>query len=463
LGASGVTIPGTSSPAEAGPRRASAASGVTLWPPPRDGWIAIASVALIYAAHLFYGALINDAAMMVNIGAALLLGGVLLSPRLREDLLRLKGLGLPAALFALVILVALWTLTPWTPGGPHPVWAYVGVGPPALTIDKSATVMEIIKLLGLACVFLIGAAAGARDERARFAVQLTLAAGVAFGVWALIDAATASQYDSGGRRLQAHFMNANTAGLVFAILLSLAVAEFLRRLQSLAPKQKIRGSLLHFSVVVVLAACLLDTASRGAFVGFLGGLLAYLALQVRSGRLRAGRALIGSAAAAALLLVLMAAGADLFLDRLVSTGHEDTIGRLNVWRAHWQAFLTSPLFGFGLGAAETINKTLLTPDNYRALWLIRAPLNVYLQWLEEAGLVGAAPMFLCVGAIVAQTVRGHGRRSRMTGLIAGLLAVDAVVLVHGATDFGLEVTSVAAFWAWLLGLQFALAQGSSRR
>jgi hypothetical protein len=47
--------------------------------------------------------------------------------------------------------------------------------------------------------------------------------------------------------------------------------------------------------------------------------------------------------------------------------------------------------------------------------------------------------------------------------LAGLLAVDAVVLIHGATDFGLEVPSVAAFWAWLLGLQFSLAQGSSRR
>jgi O-antigen ligase len=436
---------------------------MTLWRPPRDGWIAIVGVAVIYAAHLFYGALINDAAMMVNVAAALLLVGVLVSPRLRDDLLRLKGLGLPAALFALVILVALWTLTPWTPGGPHPVWSYVGVGPPALTIDKSATVMEIIKLLGLGCIFLVGAATGARDERARYAVQLTIAAGVAFGVWSLVDAATASQYDSGGRRLQAHFMNANTAGTVFAVLLSLAVAEFFRRLHSLAPKQRIRGSLLHFTAVAVFAACLLDTASRGAFVGFLGGLLAYLGLQVRSGRLKISRALIGSAAAAAFLLVLVAAAGDIFLDRLFSTGHEDTIGRLNVWRAHWQAFLTSPLFGFGLGAAETINKTLLTAENYRALWLIRAPVNVYLQWLEEAGLVGAAPMFMCVAAIVAQTVRGHGLRSRMTGLIAGLIAVDAVVLVHGATDFGLEVTSVAAFWAWLLGLQFALAQGSSRR
>jgi hypothetical protein len=48
-------------------------------------------------------------------------------------------------------------------------------------------------------------------------------------------------------------------------------------------------------------------------------------------------------------------------------------------------------------------------------------------------------------------------------ILFALAGVDAVFLVHGATDFALEMFSVAALWAYLLGLQFALAQGSSRR
>jgi O-antigen ligase len=455
-----VTIPETSQTGSKARRESAGAFTLPLWPPPRDGWIAIAGVTLIYAGHLLYGALSNDVALAMNIAAALLLGGVLVAPRLRQDVLALKGLALPAGLFAAAILVALWTLTPWTPGGPHPVWAYVGIGPGAATIDKSATTMEIVKLLGLGCIFVLGAAAGARDERARFAVQLTIVAGVIFGLWALLDS-TVSAYDGGGRRLQAHFLNANTAGTVFAMLLCLALAEFVRRLQSVAPGQRIRGALLQGAAVLTFAFCLLDTASRGAALAALAALLAFLALRLWSGRLKMTRALAGAAAGIFASLILVMFAGDLLVDRLF--GQDDSFGRLDTWRAHWQAFLASPLFGYGLGSAETVNRTLLTAENYRALWSIRAPLNVYLQWLEETGVVGAAPMFLCIGLIVAQTLRGHAQRSRMTGLLAGLLAADTVVLIHGFTDFGLEMFSVAAFWAWLLGLQFSLAQGSSRR
>jgi O-antigen ligase len=457
-----VAIPEAKRTTSAAERTGSVPSGLTLWPPPRDSWIAIAGVALLYGGHLFYGALSNDVALAMNVVAALLVAGILISPRLREDVLRLKGIAVPAALFAAVILIALWTLTPWTPGGPHPVWSYVGISPGASTIDKSATTMEIVKLLGLGCIFLIGAAAGARDDRARFAVQLMIAAGVAFALWALLESAFSPYEGAGGHRLQAHFLNANTAGTVLAMLLCLAVAELVRRLQSVAPQRRFRGTLLQAAAVLALAVCLLDTASRGAALAFLAALLVFVALRLASGRLKLSRAVLAATAGIILLLIVVAVAGDLLVDRFV-TSQNDVPGRLDTWIAHWQAFLTAPVFGYGLGAAQTVNKTLLTVQTYVALWSIRAPLNVYLQWLEEAGVVGAAPMFLCIGAIIIQTVRGHGRRSRMTGLLAGLLAADTVVLVHGFTDFGLEAFSVAAFWAWLLGLQFSLAQGSSRR
>jgi hypothetical protein len=182
-------------------------SSVPLWPPPRDAWIAIAGVVLIFAAHWFYGALVSDASLVMDIAAALLVGGALAAPRLRQDLSRLKGLVLPASLFAAVILVALWSLTPFTPGGPHPVWAYVGAATGASTIDKSATLIEIIKLLGLGCLFVVGLAAGARDDRARYAVQLTIVLGVVFGLWAFFGTVSGTLYSTGGRRLEAHFLN----------------------------------------------------------------------------------------------------------------------------------------------------------------------------------------------------------------------------------------------------------------
>lgn len=457
-----MTIPETTQRGQKRRAASPARHGLPLWPPTRDGWIAIAGVVLLYAAHWFYGALISDTALLMNIAAALLVGGALVSPRLRQDLLRLKGLALPAALFALVILVALWTLTPWTPGGPHPVWAYVGVAPGASTIDKSATLIEIIKLLGLACLFVAGLAAGARDDRARYAVQLTLLFGVAFGLWAFIASASGAIYQTQGHRLEAHFLNPNTAGTVFAILLMLGVAELIRTVGSSSPGARLNRSLPLGAACLTFAVCLLNSASRGAAIAFLGAGLVYVTLQLWTGRLKFTRALAGVLAAIAGLMVLLTLAGERLIDRLFQS-QEDSVFRTEVWRIHWGAFLDSPLFGYGLGGAETMSKSLLNLTNFEVLWSIRAVLNVYLQWLEEAGVVGAAPMFLCVAAIIVATLRGALRRSRMTGLLAGLLAVDAVVLFHGVTDFGLQVPSVAGLWAWLLGLQFSLAQGSSRR
>lgn len=445
-----------------GARRSEGSGGgaSALWPPPRDAWIAAAGVALLYGGHLFYGALRNDAALSMNLVAAALVGGALLSPRLRGDLLRLKGLAWPAGLFALTILVALWTLTPWTPGGPHPVWSYVGLGSGASTIDRSSTIMETIKLLGLACVFVLGAAAGARDDRARFALRLTLVAGVLFGLWALVGAITGTIVQTGNHRLEAHFLNANTAGLVFAVLLCLALGELIRRPRGGGRIDTV--ALLQGAAALTFAVCLVDTASRGAAAALIVALIVFLVLQVASGRLKLGRAVIAAGAAIVVLAVVVAVAGDLLVDRAVSQ-QDDYVSRLDTWRAHWAAFLDAPVFGYGLGSVPTINKTLLTAQNYRALWSIRGILNVYLQWLEQAGVAGAAPMFLCIGSVILATVRGLFRRSRMVGVLTALIAADVVVLVHGATDFGLEVFSVAAFWAWLLGLQFSLAQGSSQR
>jgi O-antigen ligase len=352
--------------------------------------------------------------------------------------------------------VAIWTLTPWTPGGPHPVWAYVGMRPGASTIDKSATTIEIIKLLGLGCLFLVGAATGARDDRARYAIQLTLAVGVIFGLWAFFTTILDSYYL--GRRLEAHFLNANTAGTVFAVLLLLAVAELARSLKggSLTRRFVLGSACLTFVI------CLFDTQSRSAVIAFLAGSFVFVALQLLTGRMRLGGAAAAVLAGIIGLTGVLVVAGDQLIERLLRS-QQDALIRSEVWKIHWQAFLASPLLGYGLGTAETVSKIQMTASNYDATWNIRAILNVYLQWLEEGGLLGALPMFLCIAALVGMTARGMFRRTRMTTLLAGLLAIDAVVLVHGATDFALEVPSVAGFWAWLLGFQFSLSQGRSAR
>lgn len=430
-----------------------------FWPPPKHAWIAGAGVLLVLAGHMAYGAIVSDVALTLGAVAAALVAACLFTPALRADLLRLKGLAAPGLLFAAVLAVGIWSLTPYVPGGPHPIWSYVGLKG-AATVDRSATIVELVKLLGLACFFLVGAAAGARDERARFAVQLTVLLSALFGLWAIFVAATGAIYQTQGHRLEALFLNPNTAGNLFAALFVLSVASLWREIRT--GRSRSLSGYMAWLATAILGVALLNTASRGGASAALIALIVYFVLQLATGGMKLTRGLAAGLGAVALLALLVIFAGDVVVDRFYRA-EADAPVRYAIWQVHWDAFLRSPLLGYGLGAFEPVNRSLLTLDNFTTLFNLRAPLNVYVQWLEEGGVLMAVPMFLCIGALIAATLRGLFRRTRMTGLLAGLLALDLTFLIHGLTDSALQTPSIAAFWAWALGLQVALAQGSSRR
>jgi O-antigen ligase len=443
-------------------RRPSAGYAVSHWRPPEGLVLATAAVGLIYTAHILYGALGSDVAMAMGFATALILGFCLFDPWLRQDLLRLKGLALPALAMAASVAAALLALTPWGPGGAHPVWDYVGAPARSVTLDRSTSLVEIVKLLGLSCMFLVGAAAGSSDALARTALDLIVGFGALFGLWFFFAFVSGSIYQTQARRLEAHFLNPNTAGTVFGVLLTLTAGLLARRVRAAARDRRLWASLPFACAGLIFLACLVATASRAAFAATLLALLLLAAVQVVSGRWRLRAAAFGALAALALGALGLAIAGGVLADRLVGTG-EAALSRAYVWKVHWEAFLAAPLSGYGPGTFETVNKTLMSGANFRELWNIRAAMNVYLQWLEQGGLIGAAPMFLCIGLIIVATFRGAMGRSRMTGPLFALLAADLLVLIHGATDFALETPSVSTFWAFLLGLQFALAQGSGAR
>jgi len=432
-----------------------------LWPPPDGTWIALLGLAPIFLGHWFYGALVSDVALVMDLVAAVTLGGMLAHPKLRTDILRLKGLLWPGLAMAAVIGVGLWTLTPYVPGGPHPVWSFVGSRSPAATLDKSATLVEVIKLCGLACIFMVGAATGASDARARAALNLTVWLGLAFSLWAFFAGVTGSIYQSQGHRLEARFLTPNTAGTFFAVMLVLGVALLAQRLRGQA-RARITNALPWATAVLVFATCLLMSASRAGTAAAFVALCLFALSQLATGRWRVTQAAGAGLAGLAGLAVLLFVAGDVLVRRLLTTG-VDFIDRTAIWKLHWNVFLDSPLFGEGLGSFESVAKARLTEGDFSGLWNIRAAHSVYLQWLEQAGLAGALPMFLAVALVMWAALSGALRRNRMTAVLFALLAVDVVFLLHGVTDFALESPSMSAFWAYMLGLQFAVAQGTSVR
>ncbi|MGH7019203.1 MAG: O-antigen ligase family protein, partial [Brevundimonas sp.] len=139
----------------------------------------------------------------------------------------------------------------------------------------------------------------------------------------------------------------------------------------------------------------------------------------------------------------------------------DASDRWTILTAYWTNFLHSPAYGYGLGAAPTLATMSMTPDNYDALWNIRAVHNVYLQWLVEGGVVGAVLMFATVASLIGLAIRGAlcGAFSSL----AAFLAIDLVFLLQGLVDYPLQIPSLAMTWALLLGLQTAVAVAPARK
>jgi O-antigen ligase len=437
-------------------RSAGADRGRWLWP--------ALPVTVLFAAHVLRGANTTVAALILALAEALVLAAFLSSPRLRSGLRRTRGLGAIGLCFGLVLAAAAWSTAPWLADLPSAGWRRSLGLPSAGALDISATVIELIKLCGMACLFLVGAMLGGRAELQRPLRRLILGAGLGFAIIALVLFGTGQQA-LGGHRLAGNFMSPNTAGTVFGILtlLSLAEIRWPHRPRVRVPTVRAHGGQILASaptaaLVAAFLVCLLLTGSRGAWIATLCGLMAFVALRTAAGRLSRTAALCLVLGAAAAFLALIESGGQSTLRRLQGFNGEAR-ERTEILRTHWAFFLKSPWRGWGLGSFSSLNDRALTERNFGLLWDLRAAHNVLVQWLEEAGILGAALAFAAVGL----SVWGALERALSTGRwVHVLLAVDVLVFVHSLDDFALQVPSVAGLWALLLGVQLSAAQSGKR-
>ena len=422
--------------------------------------VTLLGLALVYGGHYFYGGLTANSALTLCLAACLVLLGLLAHPGLRRDFGKILGLGPLSVLFAATLVFGLISLTPFGPGGPSPVWAYTGVHPGVTTINKTATILELIKLLGLGAMFLIGGISGVSDNRARTAISGFVIAGGLFGLWAFLLHVSGGT-GHGGPRLEAHFLAPNTAGGFFAVLALMALGPITATLRT--GRRNRWSELTPYAVALAIALiCLLMTGSRGGAISAAAGFGAYILLLFFAGRIRFTRALVYSVLAGLFVVAAILVAGDLLINRALE-GSATSDARARMGEIHWHAFLAAPWMGYGLGTFDAINRSVITATSFTDLWSIRAVHNVYLQWLEEAGVLGAGPIFLAIGLALATAFRRTLNRTRMTSLLFAAFAAHIVILVHGISDFDLQTYSFAMMWAYLLGLTFSLSQGSSAR
>lgn len=362
--------------------------------------------------------------------------------------------------FAITLAVAAWTVFGKTYAPLNEGLVAVSL-PRAPSIDRSATVVEIVKLLGLGCAFLVGCIQGSTVKRAVITANALVVTGGLYAVFAFGLYFSGNQVRA-GNRLTAGLLSANSAATLFGVLTVIAVALLLRDIGGTRSGVFDRARLaILASSAVILAAALTFTASRTGIavtglalvsLGVFHAVSRRTRFDVRSiGWVRAGAVAVGLAAVAAVVQIMLARSV---------TVEVDAANRAVIFASHWRAFLASPVFGHGLGTFVTINDMVVDPNTYGALWSIRAAHNVYIQWLEEAGILGSLPMFASVSACIGVTLLNARNAGISRTLIVGFLLADVVVFLHGTTDYALQVPSIAATWAFLLGLQCALSQAS---
>jgi O-antigen ligase len=418
-----------------------------------------------YVFHWLYGALVSEIALLLVATQAALLGAIVVLPRMRPDLPTPRDLA-PAVLFFLAVMaIAVWSLTP--SGGAATAGAWALVGRRAMgTLDCSATLIEIVKLAGLAGMFVAAAAIGRSRGRLDLALRLIVYFGAAFALLSVLLSSAGAIYATQGHRLEARFLNPNTAGAVFGALSVVALAMIWRRLSRGRAHLKPASLTLEAACFAILASALLSTVSRGALAATLLAAAILIAWELAVSTRPGGRWPRGRTAAALIGCVGVAAAVGwAFFGRVgphLFEIQDDVRTRSLTAAVHWRAIAGAPWFGFGLGTFEAVNTLLFTPETFRSLWNIRAAQNVYIQWLEQAGWVGSLCMFACTAAIVAGPLRLAMRGGPAAWRARALIAVDLVLLIHGMVDFSLETYSVAAFWALLLGLNFGAAKPAKR-
>ncbi|MFH1708533.1 MAG: O-antigen ligase family protein [Planctomycetota bacterium] len=297
----------------------------------------------------------------------------------------------------------------------------------------------------------------------RFCVTLA-AAGAVFALWGLIKFLTdlAAGHGTGG--LSGPFVNKNHFAGLMEILLPCAAALFFfpfKRSQKLAALYPL----------VIMAAGLGFSLSRGGWISFGIGLVVYLIMLVPLGA-RTGRL---AAVVTLALIVGLTAGLFRFIGltpiqaKVTATMDDEYLGlagRSQMWAASFDAIRAHP-GGFGPGTYPYA----FTAYRPRGLaCFVTFAHNDYIQAAFEGGVIGLVLLVILIErlyntifAAFYQTLDRLKRKAftpecdeagliSRAGILMGAAAVLTAIVVHSLVDFNLHLAGNGIFFALIMGL-----------
>lgn len=220
------------------------------------------------------------------------------------------------------------------------------------------------------------------------------------------------------------------------------------------------GSRLRMGLAVAaglfLLAVLTLTQSRGGYLGFLAGAVAFILLtNKRLGLIALG---VGALLAMAFVVITSLAGLDW---RVFANG------RMELWARGWRMLLMFPLTGVGLNLFAPVSE-LFFPEFLGGDPSVIHAHNMFLQVMLDFGVLGLAVLVWTLTIVWRDGLRAlrdatHSRRNpsdlALAWTLRGLLAGQAAWLVFNLTDFAnLGSKQGFLFWAaWglIIGLAHA--------
>jgi len=415
------------------------------------------------------------------LAVALLLLLTLLLPTIETSIER-EGLFVPTILFAIVIGIALLQVVPWVPAVlRNPIWDQatdiLGNGVyGSIAVDRVAALIYVLRLLAYAGVFYLSVLMGRDAQRARIGVRLVAYSGALYGVYGLL------VYWSGNRSilwfakwaypqdLTGPFVNHNSfatyLGLCALATLTLTLETFARIELRGDIRRKITQAIdfisrrsLFLLMVFILVTALLLTHSRGGLAATIAGaVILLLAITFSPGTGRMRRVGIWSIGPCLLMLLIAAfISGDATMNRLLTTDI-DSNTRLLVDQLTVQAIKDYPILGIGLGSFTAVFPIYRTAD---VLYYFDLAHNDYLQNILELGIPAVLCLFGALGCLVGLCIQGIRTRHRDAIFPCLGLAASALVGLHSAVDFSLQIPAVTTVYLFLMGI--AIAQSISSR
>jgi O-antigen ligase len=220
--------------------------------------------------------------------------------------------------------------------------------------------------------------------------------------------------------------------------------------------------LLRIVLLALLCIALIFSRSRMGLMAGIGGMLvvgAIVFLQKRQRSVLLAMALVLAIPMAYSLWIGISPVVQRF-ERLTQEGYLET-DRLPVWRDTLTLIGDYPLTGTGLGTYRWTNQHYQTS---RFSGTYEHAHNDYLEFASEIGIPAAALLFGSLWVLVIRTARCalslESVRDRT--LAAGCAGAMAAILIHGITDFNLQIPSNALIFAWIAGTAAALVRNPDR-